>query len=349
MTDLGTRALVLACGAALDLILGDPRKLWHPVIGFGWLISRFETLLFRIFRLSGEPEADRGRKRAAGALLTVLVLTVAAAAYFALRFLLGLTGSALPLLLDVIVTWQMLAMTSLRRAAEDVRRPLAEGDTEAARKAVSMVVGRDTASLTAEGITKAAVETVAENASDGVIAPLFYLFLFGPAGGWVYKCINTMDSMIGYRNDRYRYFGTAAARLDDAANFLPSRLAALAIVAGAWLLEKAGRRGSGGATAGGFTGYDAANAWRIHRRDRFNHPSPNSAQTESAVAGALHIRLAGDAWYFGVLHHKPTQGDADRPVEPEDIRRTERLMEAAAGLVFAAGELILMAISLALM
>ena len=308
MTDLGTRALVLACGAALDLILGDPRKLWHPVIGFGWLISRFETLLFRIFRLSGEPEADRGRKRAAGALLTVLVLTVAAAAYFALRFLLGLTGPALPLLLDVIVTWQMLAMTSLRRAAEE-----------------------------------------AENASDGVIAPLFYLFLFGPAGGWVYKCINTMDSMIGYRNDRYRYFGTAAARLDDAANFLPSRLAALAIVAGAWLLERAGRRGSGGAAAGGFTGYDAANAWRIHRRDRFNHPSPNSAQTESAVAGALHIRLAGDAWYFGVLHHKPTQGDADRPVEPEDIRRTEHLMEAAAGLVFAAGELILMAISLALM
>ena len=190
---------------------------------------------------------------------------------------------------------------------------------------------------------------MAENASDGVIAPLFYLFLFGPAGGWVYKCINTMDSMIGYRNDRYRYFGTAAARLDDAANFLPSRLAALAIVAGAWLLERAGRRGSGGAAAGGFTGYDAANAWRIHRRDRFNHPSPNSAQTESAVAGALHIRLAGDAWYFGVLHHKPTQGDADRPVEPEDIRRTEHLMEAAAGLVFAAGELILMAISLALM
>ena len=143
MTDLGTRALVLACGAALDLILGDPRKLWHPVIGFGWLISRFETLLFRIFRLSGEPEADRGRKRAAGALLTVLVLTVAAAAYFALRFLLGLTGPALPLLLDVIVTWQMLAMTSLIRAADQVRLPLIAGDVERARQLRLLVNGKE--------------------------------------------------------------------------------------------------------------------------------------------------------------------------------------------------------------
>ena len=202
-------------------------------------------------------------------------------------------------------------------------RELTKPDLPAARIAVSRIVGRDTAALTAEGVTKAAVETVAENASDGVIAPLLYMLLGGAPLALTYKAINTMDSMVGYKNEQYLHFGRAAAKLDDIANYLPSRIAALLWVAAAAL-----------------TGNDARNAWRIWRRDRRNHASPNSAQTESACAGALNVQLAGPAYYFGEYYPKPTIGDAVRPIEPEDIRRADRMMYAESLLALALGLLI---------
>lgn len=180
-----------------------------------------------------------------------------------------------------------------------------------------MIVGRDTQDLTTEGVTKAAVETVAENASDGVIAPLFYLAIGGPVLGWAYKAVNTMDSMVGYKNEKYIDFGRAAAKLDDAVNFLPSRISAYLMIFACRLCGK---------------DYDAARAKRIYLRDRRKHASPNSAQTESACAGALGLRLAGDASYFGKIVKKPFIGDRIRPTEPEDIPRANRLMYATAML-----------------
>lgn len=200
---------------------------------------------------------------------------------------------------------------------------LRDGDVEKAREAVSMIVGRDTAVLSAEGITKAAVETVAENTSDGSIAPLFFMLLGGSAAGFAYKAVNTMDSMLGYKNEKYLYFGRPAARLDDVVNFIPSRLAALLMIAAAWLC-----------------GMDGKGAFRIWRRDRFKHASPNSAQTESVCAGALGVALAGDAVYFGKVVKKPFIGDGKRPVEPEDIARANRLLYVSASLLCAAGLLI---------
>lgn len=224
------------------------------------------------------------------------------------------------LVVAIWMSYQMLAACSLRRESMKVCKALEAGDVEQARTAVSMIVGRDTASLTEEGIAKAAVETVAENTSDGVIAPLFYMFLFGPVGAWVYKAINTMDSMLGYKNDKYRYFGTCAARVDDVVNFIPARLSA-------WLMVG----------AAGILGMDMAGAARIHLRDRRNHASPNSAQTESACAGALGLQLAGNAYYFGKLYEKPTIGDVKRQIEPKDIRRANRLMYGTAVLMVIVG------------
>ena len=184
------------------------------------------------------------------------------------------------------------------------------GDTiENARLAVSRIVGRDTQSLSVEGVTKAAVETVAENFSDGVVAPMVYLLLGGAPLALCYKAINTMDSMVGYKNEKYLYFGRAAAKLDDAANYLPSRLSALLLIAASFFCRENGK-----------------NAWKIWRRDRRNHASPNSAQTEAVMAGALSVQLAGPAWYFGEYYDKPTIGDPLRPVEPGDILRANRML-----------------------
>ena len=228
-----------------------------------------------------------------------------------------------PLLgLAVQMFWcgQALAAKGLVQESTKVYVELKKGSLPAARKAVSRIVGRDTEALTAEGVTKAAVETVAENASDGVIAPLLYMLLGGAPLALTYKAINTMDSMLGYKNEKYLYFGRAAAKLDDVANYIPSRLAALL-----WIMAAA------------FTRNDAKGAWRIWRRDRRNHASPNSAQTESACAGALGVQLAGPAYYFGEYYPKPTIGDPLRPIEPEDILRADRMMYVASGFALAWG------------
>ena len=304
-------------GFVLDAIFGDPAWLPHPVVYMGKAISVLEKGLRA--RLPKTPEGELWGGRILAFCLPVGTL--------ALTSLVCIGAAALhPLLgLAVQMFWcgQALAAKGLVQESTNVYRELTKPDLPAARTAVSRIVGRDTQALTAEGVTKAAVETVAENASDGVIAPLLYMLLGGAPLALTYKAINTMDSMVGYKNTQYLYFGRAAAKLDDIANFLPSRIAALL-----WVVAAA------------LTGNDARSAWRIWRRDRRNHASPNSAQTESACAGALNVQLAGPAYYFGEDYPKPTIGDAVRPIEPEDIRRADRMMYAESLLALALGLLI---------
>lgn len=221
----------------------------------------------------------------------------------------------LGLAVESFMCYQILATKSLKVESDRVYQELQSGDITRARKAVSMIVGRDTQNLTAEGVTKAAVETVAENTSDGVIAPLFYMVIGGAVLGFGYKAVNTMDSMVGYKNEKYQYFGTVAAKFDDVVNYIPARLSA-------WIMI----------LAAAITHMDWKHAKKIFLRDRYNHKSPNSAQTESVMAGALDVQLAGDAWYFGKLCPKPTIGDAIQKIEPEDIRRSHTLLYGTAVL-----------------
>jgi len=300
---------ILLCALAgflLDLLLGDPAWLPPPVVFMGKGISFLEKHFRPEF-----PQTARGEFRAGVCLALALTLDTLIASCL-LLWLAGMVHPYLQWALMILWSWQVLAMKGLRTESRNVYHRLKHGTLEEARTAVSRIVGRDTQALTEEGVTKAAVETVAENFSDGVVAPLFYLLLGGPPLALCYKAINTMDSMIGYKNEKYLYFGRAAARLDDAANYLPSRLSALLLIAAAFL---SGRNGK--------------SAWRIWRRDRRNHASPNSAQTEAAMAGALEVELAGPASYFGEFYDKPTIGDPVRPITPEDIPRANRLMYLA--------------------
>ena len=309
---LGTeRIAVLLIGFLLDMVLGDPLGRFHPVCGIGWLIGKTEKVLCRY-------STGRGRKAeiSAGAGLVIVVCGMTGIIAAGIIYLAGLLHPWLSFAVQCLMCWQVLAMRSLKNESMKVYYPLKQGDIESARRAVAMIVGRDTQMLDAAGITKAAVETVAENTSDGVIAPFFYMIIGGPLLGLVYKAVNTMDSMVGYHNDKYEYFGKAAARLDDLVNLIPSRLSAVLMVLAAWVLR-----------------YDIRGAWRIYRRDRYQHKSPNSAQTEAVCAGALQIRLAGDASYFGTIVPKPYIGDDIRPVEPEDICRANRLLYTAAVLM----------------
>ena len=297
------------CGFVIDLLLGDPAWMPHPVVLMGRCISALEKSLRRIF-----PQTSTG-ELAAGAVLAA-VLPLGTLAFTGLCVWgLGLVHPALGFALQVLWCWQALAAKGLRQERENVRRALDTGTLDDARKVVSRIVGRDTAALSREGVIRAAVETVAENFSDGVVAPMFWMLIGGAPLALAYKAVNTMDSMVGYKNDCYLYFGRAAARLDDAANWLPSRLAALLLVAVAPL-----------------TGQNAKRAFAIWRRDRRKHASPNSAQTESAMAGALGVRLAGPASYFGKVHQKPWIGDDTRPIEPQDITRAGRMLYAGSAL-----------------
>lgn len=297
------------CGFVIDILLGDPARMPHPVVFMGRCISALEKSLRRIF-----PKTPKGEL--AGGVILAAVLPLGTLVFTGLCVWgLGLVHPALGFALQVLWCWQALAAKGLRQESENVRRALVTGTLDDARKAVSRIVGRDTAALSREGVIRAAVETVAENFSDGVVAPMFWMLIGGAPLALAYKAVNTMDSMVGYKNDRYLYFGRAAARLDDAANWLPSRLAALLLVAAAPL-----------------TGQNAKCAFAIWRRDRRKHASPNSAQTESAMAGALGVRLAGPASYFGKVHQKPWIGDDTRPIEPQDITRAGRMLYAGSGL-----------------
>ena len=290
---------VIALGFLMDQVLGDPHWLYHPVRLIGAYISFLEKGIRRVFG-DGERALIAG-----GTVLVIFVTGTTAVVSGGILYACGRVAPWLKFLASVILCYQLFAVRSLKVESMKVYRELKKDDLPAARYAVSMIVGRDTERLDMTGVTKAAVETVAENTSDGVAAPLFYMALGGPVLGWVYKAVNTMDSMVGYKNEKNLYFGRFAAKLDDVVNFIPSRVAALLMIVASFL---PGKRFSG-------TG-----AWKIWRRDSRKHASPNSAQTESACAGSLGIQLAGDASYFGKTVKKPTIGDALRPVEPEDIR-----------------------------
>lgn len=297
-------------GFLLDLVLGDPHTPYHPACIIGKYISGYEKLLRK--HLLKDNAGEKLQKRA-GIYLVVLVLITATlipalllmAAYWMHPYV-GLGA-------EMIMCYAVLAARSLQTESMKVYDALQTDGLEVGRKAVSMIVGRDTQNLDEKGVTKAAVETIAENFSDGVVAPMFYMILGGTVAGYFYKAVNTMDSMVGYKNEKYLYFGRAAAHLDDIVNYIPARISALVMIGASFLMK-----------------LDGPNAWKIFIRDRHNHASPNSAQTEAVAAGALDVMLAGDAYYFGQLYHKKTIGDDIRPIEVNDIRVMNRLMYASA-------------------
>lgn len=296
--------LPLIIGFFLDLIFGDPYELPHPIRLIGSMIAKLE-LFFR----KHMPKYEK----AAGTMLAITVLLLSLMVSAMILFVCYRVNLILGIAAESILCYYLLAAKCLKTESMKVYSAIAEKNIEKARLAVSMIVGRDTKPLDESGIIKATVETVAENTSDGVTAPIFYITLFGAAGGFAYKAANTMDSMLGYKNEKYINFGRFAAKLDDVLNFIPARLTALLMILSAYLL-----------------GFDGKNAWKIWRRDRLNHASPNSAQTEAVCAGALDIMLAGNAYYFGKLCEKKTIGDEIRPIEAEDICRVNRLMYCTA-------------------
>ena len=349
-------------GFVLDLIFGDPHFRFHPVCLIGNFVGFLEKHLNR-FESSGfssddshsagsKFSADSGdsdfsapsnftstnsdssksktsacsigdfnsssKKRRRRGFLTVFLVCLL---FMSLSFCAVFAGYRFsPILgcfIEAVLTYFLLALKSLKTESMKVYERLENGTLDEARRAVSMIVGRDTENLSDEQVSKAAVETVAENASDGVVAPMFFLALGGPVLGFFYKCVNTMDSMIGYKNGRFIDFGRVAAKLDDFVNFLPSRFCALLMVFSCFFLGK---------------DFDAKNAWKIFLRDRFKHESPNSAQTESACAGALRVQLAGPAFYEGRLEKKPFLGDSLRKIGHDDIKKANRLLYSAAFL-----------------
>ena len=318
---LQTAALIV--GFIIDFIVGDPYCIPHPVVGIGKVISFLDKRLRR--GNSNPKDVTRG---VVTVILTALISTSVPAAVLLIAWKIH---PAAYFVINSVMCWQILAARQLFREGKKVQRFLEKGDTEGARSAVSMIVGRDTNVLDENGICRAAVETVAENASDGVIAPMCWMILFGAVGGFFYKSINTMDSMLGYKNDKYLYFGRAAAKTDDFVNYLPARISALLMIACCPLCR-----------------LDGGNAWKIFRRDRYKHASPNSAQTESVCAGALRVRLAGDAVYGGVVKKKEYIGDPIREIEPMDITRAGRLMYAASAAMLTIGVLIRLAVVLCL-
>ena len=297
----------LCIGFGIDLIVGDPHSIPHPVIFVGKLISAIEKVVRKIF-----PKTVHGENVAGGVLwlLVVVISTVVPALFLWLCYRLN---TWLGLALESIMCWQILATKSLKNESMKVYAALKTGDIEKSRYAVSMIVGRDTANLDDKAVARAAVETVAENTSDGIVAPLLFLCLGGAPLGFFYKAVNTMDSMLGYVEMPYKNIGLVPAKMDDVMNFIPARFSAFLMLMGGWILR-----------------LDVKNGWKVFKRDRFNHASPNSAQTESACAGLLGLRLAGDAWYHGELHKKKYIGDALREIEYEDIPRACRLLYATA-------------------
>ena len=310
------RLIALVLGFCIDLLLGDPHSSLHPVVLIGKLISATEKAVRKLF-----PKTPRG-ENAAGAVLWLFVAAVSTAVPAGILWLAYRVNRFLGIGLESLMCWQILATKSLRDESMKVYRALLEGDPAKYRYAVSMIVGRDTAQLSDRAVARAAVETVAENTSDGIIAPMLVLAIGGAPLGFFYKAVNTMDSMLGYVEMPYKNIGLVPAKLDDVFNYIPARLSALLMLA-----------------AGALEGLDVRNGYRIWRRDRRNHASPNSAQTESVCAGLLGLQLAGDASYHGVLHKKPYIGDPLREIEYADIPRACRLLYGTAilALVLFAG------------
>ena len=300
-------ALILGFG--LDLLIGDPHGIPHPVVYIGKLIDWTEKGMRKLF-----PKTVRG-ENFAGAAIWLIVVTVSTGLPALFLWLAYGVNRFLGLALETVMCAQILATKSLRQESMKVYAALKTGGLEQARYAVSMIVGRDTQRLDEAGVTRAAVETVAENTSDGILAPMLFFAIGGAPLGFFYKAVNTMDSMLGYVEMPYKNVGLVPAKMDDVFNYIPARISAFLMLA-----------------AGTLLGLDGKNGWKIFKRDRYNHSSPNSAQTESVCAGLLGLRLAGDAWYHGVLHKKKYIGDPLREIEASDIPRACRLLYLTAFL-----------------
>lgn len=313
-------AIAVAAGFIMDMLFGDPSWIKHPVVIIGKLINIMEKALRRLF-----PETDRG-EFAAGLVMAVIIPLVVLVITAGVCITAYRIHPVLCLLIETIWCWQAFSMKGLKTESMNVYCCLDAGDLPASRKAVGRIVGRDTAELDETGVTKAAVETVAENFGDGVMSPMVFMIIGGAPLAMFYKSINTMDSMVGYKNRKYLYFGRAAAKLDDFVNYIPARLGGIMWVIGAAL-----------------SGYDYKNSWKIWRRDRRNHASPNSAQTEAACAGALGIRLAGPAYYFGEYYDKPYIGDAVNDISYEDIKASNKMMYCA-GIAAVASAVVIRAV-----
>ena len=301
--------IAIVAGFILDLIFGDPHSLPHPICLIGNLISFLERNLRKVFGFS-----NTGLLFGGGVLVLVVISTCFALPY-ALLYLAGMVNPWFAFALETLMFYQIFATKCLRDESMKVYYALQKGDLDEARLMRSWIVGRDTKNLTEAEVTKGAVETIAENTADGIIAPMFYMFLGGAPLAFLYKGINTMDSMVGYKNEKYLYFGRCAAKLDDVANFIPARITGLLMIGAAYFLN-----------------LDVQGAWKTFWRDRYNHLSPNSAMTESVAAGALNIQLGGGHFYFGKWVHKDTIGDDIRPVKAEDIVATNNLLYMTAVL-----------------
>ena len=295
-------------GFILDLIIGDPEWMFfHPIRLIGTMIAGGEKQLRKITK-----DTEKGQL-AAGSILVVFVVCISFLVPFLILYVCTRINPVLKLAVESILCYFLFATKSLKTESMKVYHALKTGSIEESRKAVSMIVGRDTSVLDEEGVAKAAVETVAENTSDGIIAPMLFMIIGGAPLGYFYKAVNTMDSMIAYKNKKYLYFGRCAAKTDDLVNYIPARLSAVFLLAASFLIPK----------------FDEKNAWKIYKRDRKKSESPNAAQTESVCAGALRVRLLGDAYYFGELHKKEYIGDDIEPVTPEKIVEVNQLMYAA--------------------
>lgn len=308
-----TRWAKVATAFLLDLVLGDPRRFPHPVTAIAQATDWLER---RLRRSSGSPS----RQKAAGALLVLLIVS---ASYWLPTLLLRLAGSwraEAEAAVEVWLLYTTLAVKSLGDHVFVVYQALARGDLPAARQAVSRLVGRDTARLDQEEVCRAALESAAESAGDGIVAPLFYAFLGGAPGALAYKAVNTLDSLLGHKDERYLHFGWAAARLDDLANFLPARLTALLLAVG-----------------GSLRGYDGRGGLRAVARDARLHPSPNSGYPEAALAGLLGVQLGGLNYYRGVPSFRPFLGDPREPLRPSHLLSALRVVRAAAWLALLGG------------
>jgi len=294
--------IALLIGFVIDIIIGDPKKIPHPVRFIGILISLFEKFLRTIF-----PKNKKG-EIFAGVFLFFIVVSLSTVLPFFVLLYIGKINIYLRIGIESFMCWQILAIKSLQEESVKVYNELTNNNIENARFNVSMIVGRDTDNLNEIGITKACIETVAENTSDGIVAPMIFCAAGGASFGFLYKAVNTLDSMVGYKNEKYLYLGRFSAYIDDLLNYIPARISALLMMLSSWILR-----------------LDFKNAFKIWKRDRRNHASPNSAQTEAVCAGALNIQLAGNAYYNGILYEKPFIGDKFREIEYEDIKKTNKL------------------------
>ncbi len=309
----GTLPLTLLIAAVLDLLLADPLGWPHPVVGIGKLSQKLERLLRR------GKQSPRDEKRA-GVLLVVILVPLMTLLAAALQRALYVLSPYTLLLLRAFFVYQLLALQGLARAGKKIAGAMRTTGLPGGRVELKHIVGRDTGQLSAADVIKATVESLAENFSDGVIAPLLFFLIADLPGMVFYKTINTLDSMVAYKNERYLNFGWAAAKLDDIANYIPARIAAMLLLLASGLLR-----------------FRLKNAWKIFRRDRYNHPSPNSAQTESVVAGALGLQLGGGSVYDGKYVPKPTIGDALEQPAISHIDKSRRLIYVAAALALLFG------------